>query len=654
MSTDMTDRLPEHDTEEEEVQTTGHLGLKIVGMLLAGVVALVLVAFAVQGQELPEDPEALTALLASEDAEISRRAGEELARSPRVTLPYLERAVTTDGAAELLQAQGVEATDENVETLRINVIGVLVDVRTSQALTQITPLVTDPNQNVQMEAIDAVSRMAFLWREEAASALAKAFRQSDQQKVVVAAGSGLQQMDFPAAREVLRETFRTGEGLQAVVAARMIYESETSDEAAAFLIRAVGSDDEQVAEAARQSIKKLGPQLVPELVEAASAPARKLVDDLRDNVLIKDLAQTLDARKADKLLTALGYIADQKSMDVMQESFTNPKNESSWRLAAADAMAMAARRNPGVKSGVVATMNQMLENEGETDDRIKIGAAIALARLGRKEGVNHLLNELDQFQADIAEETDRAKIEDLHALRIRAQEALAEAGKYGASRNMIVTELTTRAVEFEKKLPELRNRIREITEKLTDLRAAEQSDTAQIEELEAELAALKHQRAGGFTVLWAAAETLGELEVDAFVPNLGRYLNSTHEPFIRVAEDGSLRATSGDGQVNLVLENWRNPDPALVESKVERLRLFDYPASVRTSAAIALDKIGGSDAAQLLKEAQGKEQNLVQRLEANRSLPDYYRRASVIEAFRAQHESVLFYLNSALRRREDV
>jgi hypothetical protein len=103
-----------------------------------------------------------------------------------------------------------------------------------------------------------------------------------------------------------------------------------------------------------------------------------------------------------------------------------------------------------------------------------------------------------------------------------------------------------------------------------------------------------------------------------------------------------------------VLQNWRDPDPAVVEQHLTRLRTFDYPDTVRKSAALALDRIGGEQAVEIMKEARAKEQALIDRLEANRLVPDFYRRAAVINAFQAQHEAVLFYLNSALRRREDA
>jgi HEAT repeat protein len=189
--------------------------------------------------------------------------------------------------------------------------------------------------------------------------------------VVEKAGAGLQSMEFAGATEILRNEFQSEEGIQAVVAARMLYEEEQSERAAEFLIRALSSEDEKVASAARASVKKLGAEMVPYLVEAETSAAKDLVSGMRDEVVIPQLRATLDAKKAGSLLEALGYIADEKSVEVMKESFQNPKNESSWRLAAADAMARAARRNDAVEDEVVQVMENMLDNEGETDDRIK-------------------------------------------------------------------------------------------------------------------------------------------------------------------------------------------------------------------------------------------------------------------------------------------
>lgn len=581
----------ERTTETEEVRTTGHLGLKIAALLLLGILGVTLFAMAVGSRQISEDPAELVQQLGSDDAEIVRRATEELVKTPRTAMEPLREAVKPG----------------NPQALRVTAIKVLTQIRTTAALQVIGQYVVDEEAAVQTEAIKAVGLLAFLDRKGATDRLKEAL-ELDKLAVIEAAAKGLQEMAFSGATKVLRDAVESGEGPQAVVAARFLYQEEPSEETARFIVESLASDNPAVAEAATSSVKALGAAVMPQLVAADTPAATKTETEVRDQI-IGELKKTLDASKAANWLAALGHVADDTSLEQMISDFQNTRNESSWRLAASDAMAEAARRNRSLEPRVVQVLQAMLDNENETDDRIKIGAAIALCRLGKREGVTHLLERLADFQEDIAVATDPAKIQDLAALRIRAQQALTEAGGYADSRQMVVDALMAQARGMEDDMEEVWS--------------------------------------GGHIVLWVAAETLGELRVTEMLPSLRKYLTARTRPDVVLAEDGSLTNASG-GPASVTLEDWQAPTDEAVDEQVKRMRTFLYPASVRLSAAIALGKMGDTAT---LTEAFEAEQEILNRLERNRNeQPEYYQRAAVIEAVEKKHRDVFFYIRTALNK----
>lgn len=509
--------------------------------------------------------------------------------------PSEDKASRAKEALERLQNRAVPALEAGLQSedkaVRLGCIGVLANIRNSKALLAVGALVDNPDKEIRLEAIGAAATLASVWKEKAVEVLGRAFEQNDEESIKKAA-AGLRDMDYPKATAALLEAFEGEESLQSVYAARMLHEMSASDQAAGKLVGWLSSGDAAIAAAATTSVKELKEALVPELVRAGGTQADTVLHELC-GALFKELEETLDSKRAAVIHEALGMIADDKCVEKMIGDFESSSKESRWRLAAAKALGQAAaegRANPKLQRKIVSCLASMLENEDEDDIRIKIGAAIALCRLREVKGVRFLLDVLNKFQQDIETETDKGKLRDLAELRIRAQEALTASGDF--------------VVPF--------------------------------------LRAKMDEKDAGPYIIWAAAKTMGELGVRDDIHTLGRYVTEMKRPEVAFGEDGAL-----SHQVEL--ENWSNPDEAAVKSWQEKLEVFNYPAQVRLTAAIALGQLGGDDALDALKRAEGAESDLLQRIEKNAAQRNFHTRAPVINAFKRSHENILFYLRRALK-----
>jgi HEAT repeat protein len=247
-----------------------------------------------------------------------------------------------------------------------------------------------------------------------------------------------------------------------------------------------------------------------------------------------------------------------------------------------------------IRDRIVAELSEVLDQTA-TDNRVRIGAAISLARLRRENGVQFLLDSLDRFEEAVeGGQIAEARLQDLTRLRISSQEALTASGSF--------------VVDF------LRERI-----------AAEDA---------------------GPIIVWAAAKTMGELGVEESADRLGRYLTEKREnPEITLAEDG---ATSKP----VVLENWEDPTEEAVAAMQDRLEVMAYPDYVRWTCALALGRIGGESASELLEEAESIETEFLRRLRANRELAEFRMREPVINGLIRRHEDVLFYIRLAQQEAE--
>jgi HEAT repeat protein len=547
-----------------------------MGLLLA----VVGVAPMLCGCPKSQEPRYYIPMLASTNDEVHRRGVEELARMQVKALPALKEAL--------------KSPDANT---RKGALEVLARIRTMDALTATGELVSDPDKDTRIAAIDGVAKLAQVWKQQAVELLTKAFDQSDPPAVKEAA-IGLADMRFDGATAVLQRGFDAGKGVQATYAAKLLYEAEPSPKLASFLLDGLRSGDEAVRSATEESIKELEDRFVEPLVTSiVSRPesadqARRALMQVRD-VLTDELGKTLDSKRAAEILNALGMIADQKSIEKLVHDFADTGLETIWRVSAAQGMGIAAQSPRALsqqKTEVIDALTKALRNESE-DNRVRIGAAIALCQLRKEEGVKYLLDELDRFQEIMGKgaKISAARLKDLTRLRISAQEALTTSGQF------VVPALLERA----------------------------------------------RKPAAGPIILWAAAKTAGELKVKEALPLLGQYVSATAKAKIALGPDGGLARP-------VSLTTWQSPAEEEVTALQADIEEFKYPGYVRLAAAIALGQIGGPEGIESLKKAEAAETDFVQRLKKNKDQAEYYKRASVIEGLVRRHEDVSFYIRRAL------
>jgi HEAT repeat protein len=371
--------------------------------------------------------------------------------------------------------------------------------------------------------------------------------------------------------------------------------------------------------------------------------------------LIEELEKTLDSQRAGQILDALGLIADDESIQKLKGDLNDSRLETAWRVSAADALSIAANASPSQAPAIVRELSARLNDQGE-DNRIRIGVAIALCKLRQTEGVTYLLDELSRFQQTVGEgsKLSASKLKDLTRLRIQAQEALTSSGSFVTA---ALLEKMSREQQVRRALDELeasRQSVEQGTVSPTLQRAlsAIKVATTGLEKAPYDtlVARVKEQEPGPI-IIWAASKTLGELKVADAVPYLGEYMKAKHKPVIALAEDGSLIVPApapGAVPIAVQLTNWETPDEAEVAAVEANIEEFVYPDYVRWTAAIALGKIGDSQAVALLKEADALETDFTNRLGKNKGLKGFYMRAPVINGLLRTHEDVLFYIHRAL------
>ncbi len=541
-------------------------------------VALALAVAALAGCPASDEPSYYIERLRKDNEEVRRRAVEELVRMHKKAMPEVREALSSENP-----------------NVRIGAGDFLGKVRRMESLSALGELIEDPNKQVRLKSIESVAGLSQVWKPKAVELLARAFDGSDPD-CVKKAGEGLRDMRYEEATEVLEQRFGAGRGIQAVYAARLLYEIEPTSARSRFLLEALLSDNAAIRQGAEANVKELKDRIVPALVEfieteQGTARAERVLNEVRQ-ALIDELAVTLDTKRAAEILMALGTVADEPSIEKLNSDLRDTKWESAWRVAAARGLALAAlspRTTPAEREQIERNLTEVMDDRGQ-DKRIRIGAAIALCRLNQDQAVEYLLNELDRFQEAVKEQNiSQERLDDLTELRIGAQEALVTAGEFV--------------------VPFLMGKVR-------------------------------GQEPGPF-IIWAAAKTFGELRVQEAVPLLGDYLTERREPKIAVGEDGSLTGEGADA-------DWQGLSAEQIEETARKLEVFRQPDFVRWTAAVALARIGGERTVSPLREAARQEAAFLRRLRAVRGSEEYYRREPVVEALIGSHEDVLFYVRQAL------
>lgn len=540
-------------------------------------------------------PEDYREQLGSENSEKQRRAVEELTRMQERALPILEPAL--------------ESPDEG---MRIGALKVLAKVRRMSSIRMAGELLDAPEKKVRLQTIDTISQLAGLWKERSTELLAEALNQEDPECVKKAAQS-LMQMRYEDATAALKRATEPPDTVRAVYAARYLHEMEPSEETAGLLLENLMTGDEQVRTAAEESVKELADGIIESLVRFADEHSdnervQEILVAVRDK-LIEELNKILDSKRAAVILDALATTADETSVTEIINDLEYDRLESRWRIAAASALGKAARSprsGPGLEQQIHQALEAALEDKG-MDNRVRIGAAIALCRLRSEKGVDFLLEMLDEFQQRIQQEGGQSAgaLAGLTEGRIRAQEALTASGDF------VVDDLMAR---------------------------------------------LRQEKPGPI-IVWAAAKTLGELSVKEAVPLLEPFLLRERQPgaTTRAEAEGEEPApepitVAPDGRFSepVELQNWSEPSEEEIAGLQERLEKFAHPGYVRWTVAVALGRIGGQDAVDALQKAAAAEREFLDRLRANKKRPEYYRRAPVIDGLIRRHEDVLFYIERAL------
>jgi len=551
-----------------------------LGVRLAFLAALVAALPALTGCPKSDDPAYYIKRLESSDAEVQRRAIEELVRMSKEAMPGIKEALKSENP-----------------NVRKGCADFLSKVRRMESLTDVGTLISDPDKTVRLKVIEAVAGLSQVWKVKSVELLAIAF-DGDDPECVKKAGEGLRDMKFGEATAALRARFEAGKGIQAIYAAKLLFETEPSPETARPLLQGLISDEPTIREAAKANVKELKDTIVPYLVTFVDtgegvARAGKVLDDVRQG-LIDELKVILDSARAGDILAALGTIADDQGIEKLNADLRDTKLESAWRVAAARSLAIAAlsrRSSPEQKAKIKGYLSSMLDDKDQ-DKRIRIGAAIALCQLREERAVAYLLEELDLFEEAIKAKTiSQARLDDMTALRIRAQEALTASGDFV--------------------VPFLMARLR---------------DT---------------RKEPGPIIIWAAAKTLGELNVHEVAPFLGIYLTATKTPQVVVNADGSLRGEVPAGE-------WQSLTDEQAAELRAKFEAFKCPDFVRWASAVALGQIGGAEAVSLLRQAETAETAFVGPLLRLREGKDYYKQANVLDGLIGQHEDVLFYIRKAL------
>jgi HEAT repeat protein len=564
------------------------------------------------GCQKSEEPSDYIPLLASSKEETQRRAVEELIRMQQKAMPAITQALHSDTPA-----------------IRKGALQVLAKIRRSESVTLAGEMVDDSNPDVQHQAITTLNELAQVWKEKSVEYLSHALTLSDPVTVRTAA-LALAGMSYDPASDALRKAFESGQGMKAVYAAQQLYLMEPSKETANLILEKLGSTNKAERDAAVDAIvgvrdaagtvtyAGLEDKFVVPLVGYIDAggdkqAAQDVLTQVRDT-LIAELGKILDSKRAAQILEALGAIADKESVATLKANVEDTRLESTWRVAAANALGIAgasSRARPAEKVDVIQELTKVLEDTGE-DSRVRIGSAIALCRLKQVNGVRFLLDQLAEFEKAIAATSMTAsKRQDLTALRIRAQEALTQSGSF-------VVPYLMEAMKTERQT-------REMTPE--QLSAWEQQNG---------------RKAPGNITVWAAAKTMGELKVQEAVPYLGAYVTEPKAKGPEIAVD-----PEGNTSAPLELKDWQTPDATEVATDEDRMEVFAYPGFVRVAAAVALGEIDGAEAGKYLQQADEQETSLVNALQAMKSKPDCYKRAPVVDALIRRHEDVLFYVKLA-------
>jgi HEAT repeat protein len=582
------------------------VGVWLVALLLA----LLPIAGGCQKSQEPSD---YIPLLASSSEETQRRAVEELIRMQQQAVPAVTQALHSE-----------------TPLIRVGALKVLAKIRRMDSVTLSGEMIDDPNADVQHQAIATLNDLAQVWKEKSVELLSHALTLQDPVTVRTAAVA-LSTMDYGPATEALHKAFETGQGIKAVYAAQMLYQMAPSDDTARLLLEKLSSPDKAERDAAEAAIvgvrdatdtvtyAGLEDRFVGPLVKyidagGNTAAAQTVLGEVRD-ALITELGKILDNKRAAQILQALGTIADKESVDTLKQNVDDTRLESSWRVAAANALGIAglsSRARPAVRISLIQELTNVLDNTKE-DSRVRIGAAIALCQLRQRNGVTFLLNQLAEFEKAIsATSMTTAKLQDLTALRIHAQEALTQSGDY--------------VVPF-----------------LMDEIKAERDTRAMTPQQLADWEKSNNRKAPRNITVWAAAKTMGELKVEQAVPYLGIYVTELKKkPDITIDARGNMSKP-------MELKDYKNPDETEVAADEDLLEIFAYPDFVRLTAANALGNIGGDDAHKFLQQAEQQETAFLASLAANRKTADFYKHGPVIDALSHRHEDVLFYIRLALQ-----
>jgi len=588
----------EEVSAEAQQGANGGSRARAVKLVIGAVVAVFLIVTAVNvlsGPPMPDDPAELVKLLqpkATGDL-VSERARGELMRMPRRALNAIVAGLASDRSAETRRAC-------------IDLLADLPGTR-AEAMKALEPIVkTDGDVAVRRDAIKAVGKLAPAWRTKAVKLLALALGGEDVESAKLAATALRGMKDCDEAVEALEAQLNNGKGVSAVLAAHALCALDAKNaRAAEFLVAALSDPDEKIRGEAKKCVVKQKEALIEVLVAATSPEARKV---LTEDVLQKaiDGLKTIDSKVAAKMLGILGLIGDAESVVEITKSFENPSKDERWRLAAAEALAVAgSRENSSVKDKILATLGQALQGEDGDDAGIRVGAAMALCRLGEEDGVKFLMRELAKAQGAAAGSDEKV------IQRIRAQEALVEAGAF------VVPGLAA------------------------GLRKA---------------AASGKPDAGSRAVAWAAMEVLGRLadvegafasadkraEVGADLLSILTDRKTGHG--VTVSATGVITPSLAEVRAQIKLETVTDADV------VKAMQPHVWAPDIRLTAAVALGRLALAETAADLRQALAAEQASVDSLQANMSLPGYRERQGVVKPLHGAHSDVLFYVAQAVGR----
>jgi HEAT repeat protein len=604
----------EEVSAEAQQATAAGGGGRRVKVVIGAVIVVILVVMAasvLSGPPISDDPAELVEMLRPKDAGdlVSERARSELIRMPRRALPAIVAGLAVDRPAP-------------VRIACIQLLAELPGTR-AEAMKALEPVVSDADDTVRREAIQAVGELAPAWRSRAVELLAQAMQSEDAESAKLAATALRIMEDCVEAVQALEVRLGEGKGIPAVLAAHALCARDAENApAAAFLVAALSDPDEKVRALAKECVVDQKEALVDDLVRADSPEARKvLTEDVRQKAI--DGLRTIDSRVAAKMLGILGLIGDAESLAEITESFGDKSKDERWRLAAADALATAGSGGGAtIRDNALATLRKALREKDDDDAGIRVGAAMALCRLGERDGVDFLMRELAAAQGESAGSDDKV------VQRIRAQEALVEAGAF------VVPEL---AAELQK------------------------------------AAALQKPDAGNLAVTWAAIEVLGRLATveDAFSSSAMRVkVGADLLRILSARKTASTPTVSDTGVLAPPLEEVRQSVLARMKAEAEddavrdRMKLADvtdaalveairphaWTPEIRLTAAVALGRLAGPETADGLGQARDAEQAAVDALRANMSLPGYRQRRGVVSLLHGDRSDVLFYIEQAVSK----